>query len=246
MTRSGRIHSYETLGTLDGPGIRTVFFLQGCPLRCLYCHNPDTWDLSGGKSWSISSLMNIIEKYRFYYEASDGGVTVSGGEPALQPEFVFDFFKACQQKGIHTALDTSGLVDSKTAELCLAHADLVLLDLKHMNNPDHIKLTGQNNQQALSFARLAESKQIPLWIRQVLLPGWTDTKKQLLDLADFCSTLSTLQKLEVLPYHRLGIHKWEKLNLAYPLKDIAPPTEKQVRQAVQVLKTAHPALPVLS
>ena len=245
MVVKGRIHSLETLGTVDGPGIRTVIFFQGCSLRCRYCHNPDTWDRVGGKDWRLADLMKAIRRYRPYYDASGGGVTLSGGEPALQAEFAEELLAACRQEGIHTTLDTSGHMDSDTASKLLPHSDLVILDIKHLDAQRHVELTGRQLNPVLAFARQVSEGGVPLWIRQVLLPGWTDAPAQLEALAEFCLELESLERLELLPYHRLGIHKWETLGLPYLLPDIQPPTEADLKVAVNQLLRVDPFLPVV-
>ncbi|PGS56601.1 pyruvate formate-lyase-activating protein [Bacillus sp. AFS041924] len=238
---SGNIHSIETCGTVDGPGLRYVVFTQGCLLRCQFCHNADTWKIGAGKEMSVDQLIKDIKTYIPFMRASGGGVTVSGGEPLLQLDFLLEMFKSCKKNGIHTTIDTSGgcfCTDpnflSKLDQV-LEYTDLVLLDLKHFDEKKHIKLTGKSNVQIKSFAKYLESKNISVWIRHVLVPGITDSKEDLINLGGFIDTLSNVEKVEILPYHQLGVYKWEALGLKYPLKDIQPPSEESVNYAYQLL-----------
>lgn len=222
--RVGRVHSVESMGAVDGPGLRFVIFLQGCRFRCQYCHNPDTWDLRGGRERTVADLIAELEAYRPFMQSSGGGVTVTGGEPLLQPDFVAGLFEECHRLGIHTALDTNGQADPETARLVLAHTDLVLLDLKQLDPERHKALTGWGNEATLAFARLASSLGIPMWIRYVVVPGWTDDPQDIDALAGFVGTLSTVERVELLPYHLLGVHKWEALGIRYGLEGVNPPT----------------------
>lgn len=232
----GNIHSIETLGTVDGPGIRFVVFMQGCPLRCQYCHNRDTWNPKTGTAKTTDELINQIKKYKSYIELSGGGVTVSGGEPLLQTKFVTSLFKKLKNLGFHTALDTSGCIpiNDNVKEL-LQYTDLVLLDIKHIDNTKCIKLTGQSNKNTLGFAKYLSENNIPVWIRQVLVPTITDDKNDLLKLKEFISSLNNVEKVEILPYHDMGKFKWKNLNLDYPLENISPATSEDVQKAKQVL-----------
>ena len=232
----GNIHSIETLGTVDGPGIRFVVFMQGCPLRCQYCHNRDTWNPKTGTAKTTDELINQIKKYKSYIELSGGGVTVSGGEPLLQTKFVTSLFKKLKNLGFHTALDTSGCIpiNDNVKEL-LQYTDLVLLDIKHIDNTKCIKLTGQSNKNTLGFAKYLSENNIPVWIRQVLVPTITDDKNDLLKLKEFISSLNNVEKVEILPYHDMGKFKWKNLNLDYPLEKIPPATAEDVQKAKQVL-----------
>ncbi|WP_442594021.1 pyruvate formate-lyase-activating protein [Neobacillus sp. D3-1R] len=238
----GNIHSIETLGTVDGPGIRYVVFTQGCLLRCQFCHNADTWEIGTGKQMSVSELMNDLISYLPFIQSSGGGITVSGGEPLLQLPFLIELFKECKKKGIHTTIDSSGgcysnakLFQEQLAEL-LQYTDLILLDLKHINRKKHIQLTGMPNDHILEFAKLLSSKQVPVWIRHVLVPTITDDETDLNEMANFISTLNNVKKIEILPYHKLGVYKWEALGLQYPLKEIEPPNDSQVEKALHILK----------
>ncbi len=233
----GRIHSIETLGTVDGPGIRFVVFLQGCHLHCKYCHNRDTWDTKSGNEKTVDELVNQIKKYKSYINLSGGGVTVSGGEPLLQVKFVTSLFKKLKSIGIHTALDTSGSlpINDNIKEL-LKYTDLVLLDIKHIDNEKCIDLTGKSNKDTLDFAKYLSENNIPAWIRQVLIPTITDDENDLLKLKDFISTLKNIEKVELLPYHDMGKFKWTNLGYEYPLKDILPATEEDIQKAKNILK----------
>lgn len=237
----GNIHSIETYGTVDGPGIRYVLFTQGCLLRCQFCHNPDTWTKTGGKEMTVQEIVADIKEYLPFFQASNGGVTVSGGEPLLQIEFLTKLFKELKKLGVHTAIDTSAgcFSDSpafleKSDEL-LAYTDLILLDLKQIDSIKHEKLTGKPNEHILAFAHYLDQKEIPIWVRHVLIPGLTDINEDLEKLAAFIQTLSNVEKIEVLPYHELGVYKWETLGLDYPLKNVKPPTEARIKNAEHIL-----------
>ncbi len=238
---NGNIHSIETFGTVDGPGIRYVIFTQGCLLRCQFCHNADTWELGTGKTMSVSEIMEDLTSYLPFIEASGGGITVSGGEPLLQLPFLLELFKECKKAGIHTTIDSSGgcystapLFQEQLKEV-MKYTDLVLLDLKHINRQKHIKLTGMANDHILDFARFLSDLKMPVWIRHVLVPTVTDDVEDLNQLGDFIGTLQNVQKVEILPYHKLGVYKWDALGLEYPLQDIEPPSEEKVEEAYQTL-----------
>lgn len=240
----GNIHSIETLGTVDGPGIRYIVFTQGCLLRCQFCHNADTWEIGAGKKMSVFEIMNDLISYLPFIEASGGGITVSGGEPLLQIPFLIELFKECKKKGIHTTIDSSGgsfhhsqVYLDQLMEL-LGYTDLILLDLKHIDREKHLKLTGMTNDHIKEFARLLSDRKIPIWVRHVLVPTITDDEEDLERLGEFIGTLENVEKVEILPYHKLGVYKWEALGLVYPLEHIEPPTDQQVEYAYQKL-TAH-------
>lgn len=232
----GKIHSFETFGTVDGPGIRFVIFMQGCCLKCKYCHNRDTWPINSGKAITVQELVKKIIKYKSYIDNSGGGVTVSGGEPLLQSEFICLLFKELKKYNIHTAIDTAGSVPiSPEIKELLKYTDLVLLDIKHINNEKCINLTSAPNKNTLEFARYLNNINIPVWIRQVLVPGYTDDKFDLLDLKKFVDSLNNVERLEVLPYHNLGKFKWDKLGDTYELDDVKPPTAEEIERAHQLL-----------
>jgi pyruvate formate lyase activating enzyme len=232
----GRVHSIETFSTVDGPGIRSVIFLQGCPLRCQYCHNPDTWATDAGQEKSAKEIIDFLERYRGYYKASGGGITISGGEPCLQPLFTKALMQECKKRGLHVALDTSGWVSSSVLKDLLQYADLVLLDIKHVDPTMHRQLTGKDNAPALQAGRLISQAGIPLWVRHVLIPGVTDDAEHLMRLAEFLRSLATLQRVDILPYHRMGEHKWQELGLAYTLEGITPPSKEQLAAVKELFR----------
>ncbi len=229
----GNIHSIESCGTVDGPGIRFVVFVQGCPMRCKYCHNPDSWSTETNQQMSVSE---ILEKYDGVKEfVKSGGLTVTGGEPLMQIDFVTELFKAAKAKNIHTALDTSGILFNKgnTAKIdeLLKYTDLVLLDIKHINNEEHIKLTGLPNTNILEFAQYLSQKKLPMWVRHVVVPEITYNEKYLRELGEFIGKLRNVKALDVLPYHDMAIPKYENLGINYPLKDIKPLTKEEALKA---------------
>ena len=232
----GNIHSIESCGTVDGPGIRFVIFLQGCPMRCQYCHNPDTWSVSENKKISV---YEIFSQYEGVKEFCKGGITVTGGEPLLQMEFVTEIFKEAKLRNIHTALDTSGVMYNpenlqQISEL-LKYTDLVLLDIKHIDDEEHKKLTGHSNKNILEFARYLSDNNIPVWIRHVVVPEITFNKEYLKELGKFLSELKNIKALDVLPYHNMAIPKYEKLGIEYPLKGVSPLTKEQAIQARDII-----------
>jgi pyruvate formate lyase activating enzyme len=234
----GRIHSIETFGTVDGPGIRFIVFMQGCALQCAYCHNPDTWDMQGeGRTVTVDEMIEEIEPYVHYYKSSGGGITVSGGEPTLQAPFVAELFAECKRRfGLHTALDTSGFCDPGHAKELLKVTDLVLLDMKMMNREQHISLTGQPNDRILAFAEHLYSIGKPAWVRRVVVPGLTDGEKDLHDLGVFLAGMTNVEKVEILPYHRFGVNKWKQLGRLYPLEGIPEATEQDARRAQEIME----------
>lgn len=238
---TGRIHSFESFGTVDGPGIRFVIFLQGCPLRCKYCHNPDTWE-QGGTEYTAEEVAARVVKYKNYF-GEKGGVTVTGGEPLVQIDFVIELFTLLKAKGVHTCVDTSGITfnpDSeesvKKHEKLLAVADLFLLDIKHIDDEKCKALTGKSNKHTLAFAKFLSERNKPMWIRQVLVPNYTDDVQDLRDTRAFIQTLQTVEKVEVLPYHTLGINKYQKLGIEYPFADVSAPTKESVAYAKRILR----------
>lgn len=232
----GKIHSIETFGTVDGPGIRFVVFMQGCTLKCKYCHNRDTWDTHAGKEMSIDELVKEILKYKSYMDNSGGGVTVSGGEPLVQAEFVTELFKILKNIGIHTALDTAGsLPISNQIKELLKYTDLVLLDIKHIDDEKAKILTGFSNKNNLEFAKYLNNINLPVWIRQVLVPGYTDDKFDLQKLKNFIDSLNNVKKVELLPYHNLGKFKWEEIEGNYELENVVPPSNEDIQKAKNIL-----------
>jgi len=230
-----KVHSIESFGTVDGPGIRFVLFLQGCHLKCKYCHNRDTWDINGGEYKSLDNIFQKIINYKNYIHPN-GGVTVTGGEPLLQVKFLIELFKKLKQENIHTCIDTSGMValtdDIKTL---LSLTDLVLLDIKHINTDKCKDLVGFNNEKELNFAKYLSDNNIHMWIRQVLVPGYTDDEKDLLKLKDFISTLKTVDKVEVLPYHDMGKYKWKQLGINYELENVKSATDADIIRTKKIL-----------
>lgn len=221
----GYVHSTESFGTVDGPGTRFVVFVQGCPMRCLYCHNPDTWEMNTGNQMDTDDIVQAYERNKMFY--TTGGVTVTGGEPLMQVDFVTELFSKLKQKGVHTCLDTSGIAynENNTAfteklDKLMEVTDLIMLDIKHIDPEKHQKLCSQPNEQILKFAEYTAKKQVPLWIRHVVVPGITDDPTDLYNLGYFIGGLSNLKALDVLPYHTMGKPKYEKLNMEYPLKDV--------------------------
>ena len=236
----GNIHSVETCGTVDGPGIRYVVFMQGCPMRCLYCHNPDTWDLEVNKKLSVNE---IIKQYESVKEFCKGGITVTGGEPLLQIDFITELFKEFSEKNVHTALDTSGIMfnpqnTEKMNEL-MKYTDLVLLDIKHIADDEHKKLTTCSNKNILEFAKYLSDINKPVWIRHVVVPGVNDKEEFFIKLGEFMGTLNNVKALDVLPYHNLAIPKYENLGIDYPLKNIQPLSKEDAIKARNIIISAY-------
>lgn len=230
----GRIHSIETMGLVDGPGIRVVIFMQGCKLRCAYCHNPDTWNLQGGIEMTSAELFNKIKRYKSYFKNSGGGVTLSGGDPLLQSSFAAEFFKLCRTEGIHTTLDTSGYGHGNYSEV-LKYTDLVLLDIKHIDETEHKNLTGYGRAGFLEFLEAVKAASTPLWIRHVVVPGLTDSKEHIKKLALYINTLANVEKVELLPYHTHGISKYESLKMTYRLTGIEDMDKTKLEELYEVL-----------
>ncbi len=220
----GYIHSTESFGTVDGPGVRFVVFFQGCPMRCLYCHNPDTWSFSGGKEVTAREIMDEYESYREFLRS--GGITATGGEPLAQADFLAELFGLAKSMGVHTCLDTSGAVfdpnSHEKIDRVLDLTDLVMLDIKHIDSSAHKRLTGHGNKNILAFAEHLYNRRIPLWVRHVVVPGITDDEDSLLRLGEYLSGLGNLKALDILPYHDMGRVKYEQLGIHYPLGDTLP------------------------
>ncbi len=223
---------------MDGPGIRFVVFLQGCPLRCLYCHNPDSWDRTSSGQYLLTPEELLAEVLRYKSFIAKGGVTVTGGEPLLQAEFVRAFFRLCKEEGIHTALDTSGAIATKTVFDALDITDLVLLDIKSIDAVQHKELTGVKMNNTLKCLDYLEENSIPTWIRHVIVPGWTDNDELLKRLADFLAPYKCVEKVELLPYHDMGTRKYEQLGMDYPLKGTAPLSEERLKNARAIFEKA--------
>lgn len=238
--KKGNIHSIETCGTVDGPGIRFVVFLQGCPMRCLYCHNPDTWSFEQNRLMTSDEILARYDGLKEFFK--NGGITVTGGEPMAQMEFVTELFSKARSKNIHTVLDTSGVYFDRNnltqIDDMLSVTNLVLLDIKHIDNMEHKKLTGHGNKNILDFAMYLSEKNIPVWIRHVIVPGITDKHEELKKLGQFLRNLRNINALEILPYHNMAISKYEKLGIDYPLSDISPATKEQAITVRDILLQA--------
>lgn len=237
----GKIHSFESFGTVDGPGIRFVVFMKGCPLRCQYCHNPDTWDMAGAKEMAVDEIVKNVLKYRSYY-GDKGGITFSGGEPLMQIDFVIEVFKKLKAYSIHTCIDTSGFSFNPSDSECVAkheelikYTDLVLLDIKHIDSDKHKNITGQGNERTLAFAKFLSERGVKMWIRHVLVSSLTDFDEDLQNLSEFISSLKTVEKVEVLPYHSMGKPKYDNLGIDYPLKDEVRPSKERIENAKSIL-----------
>ena len=232
----GRIHSFESLGAVDGPGVRFVVFMQGCALKCKYCQNRDTWNLKGGTTYSSDEIVEKILRYKNYI-MPNGGVTISGGEPLLQAKFLIELFTKLRQYNIHTCIDTSGgLVLTDEIKELINLTDLFLLDIKCINDEKAINLTGVSNKKELEFAKYLSSINKPMWIRQVLVPGYADDEQDLTKLREFISTLKSVKKVEVLPYHDLGKFKWEQIGEVYPLENVRTANNDDVKRAKEILE----------
>lgn len=237
-----KVHSIESFGTVDGPGIRFVLFLQGCHLQCKYCHNRDTWDIKGGDYKSLDDIFEKIKRYKNYMKLSGGGVTATGGEPLLQVKFLKELFKKLKEEGIHTCIDTSGIFFDETNTEVVAKydellkvCDLFLLDIKHIEEDKHIQLTGLSSKKVKAFAKYLSDRNKPVWIRHVLVDGYTNNEADLLKTKAFIDTLNNVEKIEVLPYHTMGLPKYNQLGIAYPLKDTKAPSKESVAKAKEIL-----------
>ncbi len=239
----GYIHSIESFGSVDGPGVRFLIFLQGCPMRCRFCHNPDTWAFGRGQEMYVDELLDKAERYRSYW-GEKGGITVSGGEPLMQIDFLIELFTEARRRGINTCIDTSAQPFSRSGswfskfEQLMNVTDTVLLDIKHIRPDEHRTLTGHDNAGILDCARYLSEIGKPVWIRHVLVPGITDNDEYLGELAGFLRGMNNLERIDVLPYHSLGTFKYEKLGLEYSLKDTAAPSRDRIENAERILGTA--------
>lgn len=237
----GRIHSLESFGTVDGPGTRFVVFVQGCPMRCAYCHNPDTWEMNAGTLMEPSYIIEQYERNSSFY-MNGGGITVTGGEPLMQPDFLIELFTLAKEKGIHTCIDTSGIafnpdnaVQMAKMDQLMELTDLVMLDIKHIDPAKHIELTSQKNERILQFAAYLNTKDIPMWIRHVVVPGLTDDDKYLFELGYHIGQFSNLKALDVLPYHTMGENKYEKLGIPYKLAGVPAMDKSKVIEKKKVI-----------
>lgn len=238
----GRIHSFESFGTVDGPGIRFVVFMQGCPLRCQFCHNPDTWNPQDDCQYELTpdELVQEVIRYRSFIKS--GGVTVSGGEPLMQAEFVGEFFRLCHEEGLHTALDTSGAYCSSRVLASLDHTDLVLLDIKTMDSVLYPRLTGHPQTNNLRFLDELQARGIDTWVRHVVVPGLTDNDEWLHRLGEHVAKYSVVKKIEILPYHTLGTAKYAKLNIRYPLEGVPPLSTERAKEIRKMLAAYKPCM----
>ena len=239
----GYIHSTESFGSVDGPGVRFIIFVSGCPMRCQFCHNPDTWKMQDGELKTTDELLKTALRYKSYWK-DKGGITVSGGEPLMQMDFLIDLFKKAKEQGVHTNIDTSGAVFTKEEPFfgklqeLLKYTDMLMLDIKHIDDEQHKILTGQSNKNILEFARYLSDIKKPIWIRHVLVPERSDKHEYLERLHDFIETLDNVERVEVLPYHTLGAYKWKELGYDYKLEGIDPPTQERIENANRILETA--------
>lgn len=240
METTGRVHSLESFGLVDGPGVRYVIFLQGCRMRCKYCHNPETWNLAGGEEYTPEALFQKAYRYRTYWK-NNGGITISGGEPLLQIDFVTEVFGLAKEKGVHTAVDTAGNPFSTEPEWLekfqklMEVTDLFLLDIKELDGEKHKELTRWDNSNILQMAQYLSDHGKAMWIRHVLVPDLTDEEQGLRALDAFIQSLKTVERVEILPYHTLGRFKWDKLGVDYPLEGVRTPTDEEVKKAEELL-----------
>ena len=239
----GYIHSTESFGSVDGPGVRFIIFVSGCPMRCQFCHNPDTWKLQDGELKTTDELLKTALRYKSYWK-DKGGITVSGGEPLMQMDFLIDLFKKAKEQGVHTNIDTSGAVFTKEEPFfgklqeLLKYTDMLMLDIKHIDEKEHIHLTGHTNKNILDLATYLSDMKKPVWIRHVLVPKRSDKDEYLDRLHEFILTLHNVERVEVLPYHTLGAYKWKELGYDYKLEGIDPPTQERIENANRILETA--------
>ena len=230
-----KVHSVESFGTVDGPGIRFVLFLQGCHLECKYCHNRDTWDINSGHYKSLDEIFIKIMNYKNYIYPR-GGVTISGGEPLLQHQFIYELFTKLKKENIHTCIDTSGMVTlTDDIKKLIDITNLFLLDIKHIDDKKCKELVGKSNKLELEFAKYLSDNKKPMWIRQVIVPGFTDEKQDLLKLKNFINSLKTVERVELLPYHSVGEFKWKKLGLNYPLEGVRQADDNDIKRAKEIL-----------
>lgn len=234
----GFVHSFTTGSAVDGPGMRVVAWLAGCQFRCVYCHNPDTWKMTNGIPVPLERAVEEIKKYRHGLATMKGGLTISGGEPLMQHRFVLKVFAAAKQMGVHTALDSNGYFGERLSDEDLAVIDLVLLDLKAMTPELHRRLTGMDNRTIHEFARRLAAMRKPIWVRFVLVPGWTDDMAEVERIAAFAAELGNVERVDVLPFHQMGRYKWEKLGMNYELNDTQPPSRATVEEALAIFRAA--------
>lgn len=236
MSVVGKVHSFETLGTVDGPGIRFILFLQGCPLRCKYCHNPDTWKLHNGNDMSVDEVMKEILKYETYIKSSGGGLTISGGEPLMQTEFLLELLAKCKEKNIHTAIDTSGIYFTSKIKEIIEATDLFLLDIKSIDETMHKNITTIELEPVLIFLNHLKKQKKKVWIRHVLIPDYTYNIDHLNRLGEFLKDYDNVERVEILPFHNLGKFKWHELNYKYEMENVREPSEKELEEAKTILR----------
>ena len=228
----GFLHSFQTGSAVDGPGMRIVAWTSGCQFQCVFCHNPDTWKLTNGIPVTLTRAIEVVNQYRHSLRTMKGGLTISGGEPLMQHRFVLKLFAAVQKLGVHTALDTNGYLGDRLSDEDLNCIDLVMLGLKAITPGLHQRLTGKDNQPVHDFARRLAAKKRPVWIRFVIVPGWTDNMDEIGRMADFAAELGNVQRVDVLPFHQMGRFKWEKLGMEYKMRDAEPPSAETIEQAL--------------
>lgn len=233
--KAGHVHSIDSCGMVDGPGIRYLIFLSGCALRCKYCHNPDTWDLKSGRIMTVGEIIQDIKKYKSFIKFSDGGVTITGGDPLVQLDFVEAILTHCKAQGLHTAVDTSGYGAEHTVKRVLAHTDLLLLDIKSINPATYKKVTGVDIERTLATLRIAQEMKVSVWIRFVLVPGLTDDVKDMYELAAFLRPYDNVERVEVIPFHKIGEYKWRDIGQEYELWDTPVPTQEALDKARGIL-----------
>ena len=234
----GFVHSFQTGSAVDGPGVRLVAWLSGCQFRCVFCHNPDTWKMSNGMPVTVNRAVEVVTQYRHGLKTMKGGLTISGGEPLMQHRFVVNVFKAVKSAGIHTTVESNGLMGERLSDDDLQHIDLVMLGLKAITPDLHKRLTSQDNAAAQAFARRLAAMQKPIWIRFVIVPGWTDDMDEVGKMADFGASLGNVERVEVLPFHQMGKYKWEKLGMEYQMKDAQPPARETVQKVIERFRAA--------
>lgn len=237
MNKLGRIHSLESFGTVDGPGIRFVVFMQGCPLRCQFCHNPDTWDVNLGNEYTPDKMMEEILKYKAYMSYSGGGVTFTGGEPLLQAEFILEVSKMCKENGISIAIDTSGFIFNDTVKELMEYTDLVLLDIKNYDPIVYKNVTGVALSPTLKFLDYLKEKNISTWVRYIVVPNLTDNLDSVKKLSEHLDGYPNVEKIELLPFHKMGEYKWEELGLDYKLHDTIEPSKELMQQVIEIFET---------
>jgi len=232
----GRIHSFETCGTVDGPGIRVVIFMQGCYLRCKYCHNPDTWNMNNGNIYTVEETLSEILKYEVFMKKSGGGVTISGGEPLLQAKFLEKLFIELKKKNINIAIDTSGNIDYNRVKDTIQYVDLFLLDIKSMYSENHFELTKAKLELTLKFLENIDKLNKVIWLRHVFIPGITGSEDELIRIKNLKKNYKSITKIEILPFHKIGEYKWEEMGYEYTLKEQREPTAKEIKIANEIIK----------